>query len=59
MTHAQEIMGYLAAENAALVVGDTPIEERDRIINDFKDQKIKYLVNVSVLTTGFDAPMSI
>ncbi|NRA85342.1 MAG: ATP-dependent helicase, partial [Gammaproteobacteria bacterium] len=24
--------------------------------NDFKAQKIKYLINVSVLTTGFDAP---
>ncbi|WP_318445873.1 DEAD/DEAH box helicase [Photobacterium leiognathi] len=56
VNHAQEIMGYLAGENAALVIGDTSIEERDRIINDFKDQKIKYLVNVSVLTTGFDAP---
>ena len=56
VNHAQEIMGYLAEQNAALVIGDTPIEQRDRIINDFKDRKIKYLVNVSVLTTGFDAP---
>nr|WP_086937631.1 DEAD/DEAH box helicase [Thaumasiovibrio occultus] len=54
--HAQEIMGYLADENAALVIGDTHTVERDRIINEFKQQKIKYLVNVSVLTTGFDAP---
>ena len=30
--------------------------KRDNIIQDFKDKKIKYLVNVSVLTTGFDAP---
>ena len=56
VNHAQEIMGYLVNENAALVIGDTPLIERDRIINDFKAQKIKYLVNVSVLTTGFDAP---
>jgi DNA repair protein RadD len=56
VNHAQEILGYLSTENAALVVGDTPVQERDRIIDDFKDQKIKYLVNVSVLTTGFDAP---
>lgn len=56
VNHAQEIMGYLADENAALVIGDTPHVERERIINDFKAQKIKYLVNVSVLTTGFDAP---
>lgn len=56
VNHAQEIMGYLGDENAALVIGDTPFEERDRIINAFKQRQIKYLVNVSVLTTGFDAP---
>lgn len=56
VNHAQEIIGYLSNENAALVVGDTPLAERDRIINAFKERKIKYLVNVSVLTTGFDAP---
>lgn len=56
VNHAEEIIGYLAGENAALVIGGTAVEERDRIINAFKNQKIKYLVNVSVLTTGFDAP---
>ncbi|WP_022940775.1 DEAD/DEAH box helicase [Psychromonas hadalis] len=56
VNHAQEIMGYLKDENAALVIGDTPADDRDRIINAFKNQQIKYLVNVSVLTTGFDAP---
>lgn len=33
-----------------------PQDERTRTINAFKEQKIKYLVNVSVLTTGIDAP---
>lgn len=56
VNHAQEIIGYLSGESAALVIGDTPVEERDRIINAFKAREIKYLVNVSVLTTGFDAP---
>ena len=56
VNHAQEIMSYLIDENAALIIGDTPLIERDRIIQDFKHQKIKFLVNVSVLTTGFDAP---
>lgn len=54
--HAQEIQGLLPPESTELVVGDTPLIERDRIINDFKNKRIKYLVNVSVLTTGFDAP---
>jgi DNA repair protein RadD len=37
-------------------VGDTEMTERDRVIVDFKARRFKYLVNVSVLTTGFDAP---
>ena len=54
--HAREIMGYLPEDEAAMVIGDTPGKERDQLIESFKQQKIKYLVNVSVLTTGFDAP---
>jgi len=56
VNHAQEILALLPKEKSALVVGDTEDSVRDQIINDFKSKKIKYLVNVSVLTTGFDAP---
>lgn len=38
------------------IFGDTPVKERDKILKAFKSGEIKYLVNVSVLTTGFDAP---
>lgn len=54
--HAEEIMTYLPADQARVVIGDTDIKERAQIIHDFKQKKFKYLVNVSVLTTGFDAP---
>ena len=54
--HAEEILSYLPEGEARLVIGDTEIAERDRIVQDFKARKFKYLVNVSVLTTGFDAP---
>ncbi len=54
--HAQEILSLLPQPQSALVIGDTHQVERDRIINDFKAKQIKFLVNVSVLTTGFDAP---
>ncbi|MGZ3808320.1 MAG: DEAD/DEAH box helicase, partial [Bacteriovorax sp.] len=54
--HAQEILSYLPKGESALVVGDTEDDSRDFIINEFKKKKLKYLVNVSVLTTGFDAP---
>jgi DNA repair protein RadD len=54
--HAQEITGYLPADQTTLITGTTKIKQRDALIAAFKAKKIKYLVNVSVLTTGFDAP---
>lgn len=54
--HAEEIMASLPPSISALVTGSTTKRERERILRDFKAEKIKYLVNVSVLTTGFDAP---
>ncbi|NMH64289.1 DEAD/DEAH box helicase family protein [Shewanella salipaludis] len=54
--HAQEIMTLLGTESAALLTADTPHKERDELIGQFKQRQIKFLVNVAVLTTGFDAP---
>ncbi len=54
--HAEEILEYLPEGDAQIILGDTENNERERIVNDFKEEKFKYLVNVSVLTTGFDAP---
>lgn len=54
--HAQEIIESLPPELSRLVTGETPKAEREKTINDFKSQRFKYLVNVAVLTTGFDAP---
>ncbi|EOY4664852.1 DEAD/DEAH box helicase [Vibrio alginolyticus] len=54
--HAQEIHSLLPEGETEIVIGDTPTPERDAIIQAFKNRQIKYLVNVSVLTTGFDAP---
>jgi len=56
VNHAIEIMQSLPPYISALVVGDTDDKERDEIIEAFKQRKLKFLVNVSVLTTGFDAP---
>ncbi|KEA61717.1 ATP-dependent RNA helicase YejH [Marinobacterium lacunae] len=54
--HAREILGYLPQAESALIIGDTASDERDEIIRRFKQRDIRYLVNVAVLTTGFDAP---
>lgn len=54
--HAEEILEHLPEGEAKLILGETDQAQRDAIIEEFKAKKIKYLVNVSVLTTGFDAP---
>jgi DNA repair protein RadD len=56
VNHAKEIMRSLPPFVAALIVGDTESREREEAIEAFKARQLKYLVNVSVLTTGFDAP---
>ena len=55
IAHAHEVMASLPV-GAEMITGKTKKAERERIIAAFKAQRIKYLVNVAVLTTGFDAP---
>ncbi len=54
--HANEIMESLPPELSEIITGETPKAKRENILNQFKALKIKYIVNVAVLTTGFDAP---
>lgn len=53
--HAQECLESLPPELSAIVTAKTPPKERAEILAAFKARKIKYIVNVAVLTTGFDA----
>jgi DNA repair protein RadD len=41
-----------------VLTGNTPLEERDKIINDFKNGKLRCIANVGVLTVGFNAPIT-
>lgn len=48
---------------AEMVIGDTPSDSREKILKAYKlphdhDDAVNVLVNVGVLTTGFDAPMT-
>lgn len=54
--HAREITGYLPEHQTALITGATDLKVRELLIQRFKQRELKYLVNISVLTTGFDAP---
>lgn len=55
IAHAQEVMASLPDGISALVTGETDKKERARTVQRFINKDIKYLVNVAVFTTGFDA----
>ena len=58
VAHATHITEALAERGiaCAMVSAETPAGERDRIIRDFRAGRLRALVNVAVLTTGFDVP---
>jgi DNA repair protein RadD len=43
-------------QNSAVVSGTTPRKKRKQIVDGFKSGEIKFVFNVSCMTTGFDHP---
>lgn len=41
---------------SAVILGETDKAVRKKAIDDFKDKKLKVMINYGVLSTGFDAP---
>lgn len=58
VAHAQAVLDELhkAGERGALVHGGTPKGERERLIAEFQAGALRWMVNVNVLSEGFDAP---
>jgi DNA repair protein RadD len=57
--HGQHVIRRLKTEHGiecGFVTGETPSAERDRLLERFKSGALRFLCNVNVLTTGFDAP---
>jgi len=56
--HAKDLAASFAKAGTSvrIVLGDTPDEERQSIFADFRDGKVQVVVNVGVLTEGFDEP---
>ena len=57
--HAQKVcekIKELSGEDCELVVGDTTLKQRNELLEKFKSDSLRYIVNVNVLTTGFDNP---
>ncbi|HQL76438.1 MAG TPA: DEAD/DEAH box helicase family protein [Phycisphaerae bacterium] len=53
--HVQRVLGEIGHE-CGFVCGETLPFERAETLRRFRDGQLKFLVNVNVLTTGFDAP---
>lgn len=56
--HAQMLLDEFTdnSVDAATITGDTPKTLRESLIQEFKDGDLRCLINVNVLTTGFNAP---
>ena len=54
--HAEECFASLPPHLSAVVTDKTTPVERDQIVKDFTNCKLKYLVNVQVFTRGTDFP---
>jgi DNA repair protein RadD len=58
ISHATHVRDALRERGISCeaVFGETPKKDRERIVEDFKAGQIRCLVNVMVLTTGFNVP---
>jgi len=58
VVHAQDLCSEFvdAGVTAAVVTGDTPSQEREEILHRLSHGDMQVVVNVAVLTEGFDAP---
>ncbi|MEI8194332.1 MAG: DEAD/DEAH box helicase family protein [Phycisphaerae bacterium] len=54
--HVAKIVEQVSGEECGFVDGETPSIFRDQLIQRFREGQLRYLANVNVLTTGFDAP---
>ncbi len=57
VAHAENIQKALKkrGEVSEIIIGETETKDRNRIVSDFKGFKLKWLISVGTLTTGFNA----
>lgn len=59
VAHAEKVAEEIERQSGqvcGVVTGDTPPLERSATLESFRSQRLHFLCNVDVLTTGFDAP---
>lgn len=60
INHAEKIQECFISKgflNSEIVTGTTPKDVRAKLLEDFKNNTLKCLINCNVLTTGFNAPI--
>lgn len=55
-SHVARIIEKMTGDEVGIVTGQSASLERAGILLRFKEQRLRWVVNVDVLTTGFDAP---
>lgn len=52
--HAHEVLASLPPDNSAIVTGECGTADRRKAIKDYREGRVRYIVSVGTLTTGFD-----
>lgn len=55
--HCEQAAEFLPDGSWAIITDDTGYKTRKKVLTDAKNGKIKYLLQIGCLTTGFDAPI--
>lgn len=54
--HVKDVLSGLSSQEVGVITGGTLPLERSSLLSRFKSGTLRFLCNVDVLTTGFDAP---
>ncbi len=54
--HAFEILSHLPKDESAIILGETPQDERTEILENARNGTIRYLVNIAIISVGVDVP---
>ena len=54
--HAHEIVSHLPVSQTALILGETTQDERTKMLEKARNGRIRYLVNISIISVGIDVP---
>ncbi len=54
--HAFEILSHLPENESAIILGETPQHERTEILDKARSGRIRYLVNIAIISVGVDVP---